>query len=73
MKSIINFRGVFMRNTLPKKMHLFESGIVNLDQYSGNGTHWVAYIRKGNVIKYFDSYGNLRPSSQIIILNQMDL
>lgn len=58
---IPNFRGVFMRDTLPLKIRKNECGIVNLDTSSGAGTHWTAYVKKGGVIIYFDSYGNLRP------------
>lgn len=38
-----NFRGVFMRDALPKKIHPHERGIVNLDNKNGSGTHRVAY------------------------------
>jgi len=39
------FRGVFMRNTLPiNGVRRNERGIVNLDDASGAGTHWV--VRK---------------------------
>jgi len=43
------FRGVFMRNTLPMSdAHRNESGIVNLDDVMGLGTHWVAYAKRNN-------------------------
>lgn len=60
------FRGIFMRNKLPKKIMSVESGIINLDDSKGAGTHWIAYIKNGNQINYFDSYGNLRPPTEII-------
>lgn len=60
------FRGVYMRNRLPKKIHRNESGIVNLDNYENDGTHWTAYTKKGNEIIYFNSYGNLRPPIELI-------
>lgn len=63
---ISNFRGVFMRDKLPKRIKKNESGIVNLDDYNGDGTHWTAYIKKGKNIIYFDSYGNLRPPVELI-------
>ena len=53
---IKDFRGVFMLNTLPKKMNKYESGIVNLDFAAGNGTHWVTYRGVGKNIYYFDSF-----------------
>jgi len=37
-----NFRGVFLRDTLPKKPKLNECAIMNLDDTYENGTHWVA-------------------------------
>ena len=40
--NISNFRGVFLRNTLPKRPKKNECGILNLDDTSGNGTHWVS-------------------------------
>jgi hypothetical protein len=43
-----------------------ETGIVNLDSNDGEGTHWVAYSKKGNLITYFDSYGNLRPPKEMV-------
>ncbi|KAK9871794.1 hypothetical protein WA026_014249 [Henosepilachna vigintioctopunctata] len=55
------FRGVFMRNQLPRKIRNYESGIINLDESSGNGTHWTGYVKHGKVIYYFDSIGNLSP------------
>ena len=37
-----NFHGVFSRDTLPKKPKRNECAIMNLDNTSGDGTHWVA-------------------------------
>ena len=51
-----------MRDSLPKNgPKLNENAIVNLDDFTGQGTHWVAYTKKGNRVSYFDSFGNLRP------------
>ena len=63
---ILNFRGVFMRNKLPKIIRESESGIINLDDNSGQGTHWTAYVKKKKRIIYFDSFGNLRPPIELI-------
>ena len=38
---IKNFRGVFMRDTLPDNLDDEECGIVNLDLSKNKGTHWV--------------------------------
>ena len=54
---IPSFRGVFVRDALPKKPNKNECGILNLDDSSGNGTHWVLWYRKNNTNFYFDSYG----------------
>ena len=51
------FNGVYSRDNLPK----IKDGpyIINLDEYSDNGTHWVALWVKNNNINatYFDSFG----------------
>ena len=70
---IPNFRGVFLRDTLPKTLKRNECGILNLDDSSGNGTHWVAWHRraessptkKGTKKYYFDSFG-LQPPLEMI-------
>ena len=43
-----------------------ESAVVNLDDDSGPGTHWVAYEKRGNEVIYFDSFGNLQPPIELI-------
>lgn len=61
------FRGVYMRNAMPKKgPRKNESAIVNLDDKEGPGTHWVAYEKKNREIIYFDSFGNLYPPQDLI-------
>lgn len=56
-----NFRGIFMRNTLPAKSLDEECGIVNLEPDTESGSHWVAYsIKKGKCF-YYDSYGGPIP------------
>lgn len=61
-----NFRGVFMRNRLPKKSWTFECGIINLDDFDQPGTHWVAYHKDANITTYFDSFGNLEPPIEFV-------
>lgn len=65
-KQVKHFRDVFMRDTLPSKPWNRESGIINLDSQDGLGTHWVAYKKSGNLVKYFDSFGNLSPPQEVI-------
>lgn len=68
---ISHFRGVFMRDNLPRKPWKRECGIVNLDSSSGPGSHWTAYYKTLNkngksYVEYFDSFGNLKPPIEII-------
>ena len=63
---IKNMRGVFVRDELPKRPKKVECGILNLDDSTGNGTHWTAWIKKnGNEKLYFDSYG-LAPLVELV-------
>lgn len=56
-----------MRNGLPKSgPFINESAIVNLDSKDREGTHWVCYKKRGNHVAYFDSYGNLKPFSELL-------
>jgi len=59
-----NFRDVFLRDTLPKKPKRNECAIMNLDDTSGNGTHWVAWFKHGSDKFYFDSFG-LSPPTEL--------
>ena len=49
------FNGVYSRDNLPK----IKDGayIINLDEYSDIGTHWVALYVQNNNATYFDSFG----------------
>jgi hypothetical protein len=61
------FRGVFMRDALPNKVNLNETGIVNLDESKNLGSHWVAYYynKDKNLKFYFDSFGDLSPPQEL--------
>ena len=50
------FNGVYSRDNLP---HKIKDGayIINLDEYSDIGTHWVALYVNNNNVTYFDSFG----------------
>ncbi len=54
-----------MRDQLPKQPNNTETGIINLDQNSGPGTHWVAYAIDPRGIIYFDSY-RLAPPKEFL-------
>ena len=52
----MKFNGVYSRDNLPNKI---KDGayVINLDEYSDIGTHWIAlYVYNDDVI-YFDSFG----------------
>ena len=50
------FNGVHSRDNLPNKI---EDGayIVNLDEYSDIGTHWVALYVNNKTVTYLGSFG----------------
>ena len=62
---IKNFRGYFMRDTLPKKIKSKECGIVNLQNSNQPGTHHTAYWKNNKEKYFFDSYG-LEPTNQML-------
>jgi len=62
---IRNFRGTFLRDELPKRPRTNECGILNLDDSSGKGTHWVAWMKNRDDKFYFDGYG-LPPPTELL-------
>ena len=50
------FNGVYSRDNLPNKI---KDGayVINLDEYSDIGTHWIALYSLNNNVTYFDSFG----------------
>ena len=52
------FSGVYSRDNLSKKI---KDGtyVINLDEYTDVGTHWIALYVKDNEIIYFDSFGHV--------------
>ena len=52
----LKFNGVFSRDNLPNKI---KDGayVINLDEYSDIGTHWISLYVKNNDVAYFDSFG----------------
>ena len=53
-----NFCGVFLRDALPKKPKRNECAIMNQDDTSGDGTHWVAWFKRGNDKRYILTRSN---------------
>ena len=62
---IPSFRGVFLLDTLPKKLNKKECSIVNFDKSGGPGTLWVAWYKNGKTKIYFDSYG-VQPPLEVV-------
>lgn len=57
---IKNYRGCFMRDELPMTSWAKECGVLNLNNSTQNGSHWVAWKKINNKEKiYFDSFGQL--------------
>lgn len=65
MMNIPHFRGVFMRDTLPKKPRKIECLILNHDSVRSTGTHWTALTKINDHAWYFDSFGNLLPPLEL--------
>ena len=49
------FNGVYSRNNLPDKTK-DGAHVINLDEYSDIGTHWIALFALNNKVTYFDSF-----------------
>ena len=58
---IPHFRGVFMRDELPKVAKHLECGIMNFNTHDQVGSHWVCYMKRGRTRIYFDSFGQITP------------
>lgn len=64
---IPNFRGVFMRDDLPRsKPKRYECMVVNHDSIKNSGTHWSCFVKINNDAFYFDSFGKLPPPLEIV-------
>ena len=57
------FNGIYSRDNLQK----IKGGayIINLDEYSDIGTHWIALYIQNNNVTYFDSFGVEHISKEI--------
>ncbi|KAL4131306.1 hypothetical protein QTP88_008639 [Uroleucon formosanum] len=67
------FRGCFMRDELPIKPRLNECGILNLNNSTQDGSHWVAWKKIKNKKIYFDSFGMPPPPELVKYLDKMIL
>ena len=54
-RNLTKFNGVYFRDNLPK----IKDGayVINLDEYSDIGTHWIALYILNNDVTYYDSFG----------------
>ena len=58
------FVNLYSRDNLPNKIK-DRAYIINLDEYSDIGTHWVALYIQNNDVTYFDSCGVEHISKEI--------
>ena len=49
------FNDVYSRDNLPRLKD--DAYVINLDEYSDIGTHWVDLYVNNNYVTYFDSFG----------------
>ena len=57
------FRGINSRDNLPNKIHKLETGITNLDDSMGGGSHWICYRNVDKqYCEYFDPFGLIMPN-----------
>ena len=57
------FRGIYSRDNLPQKIHKLETGIINLYDSTGGGSHWVCYRNVDKQFcEYFDPFGLIMPN-----------
>ena len=52
----LDLMGVYSRDNLPDKIK-DEAYIINLDEYSDIGAHWIALYVNNKTVTYFDSFG----------------
>ena len=58
---IPNFRGVFMCDELSSRVKTLECGIMNFNNHTQLGSHWVCYVKDHKTRIYFDSFGQITP------------
>ena len=61
-RDLKDFRGFFIRNTLPNKPRRNECGIPNLSTDRENGSHWVAWYKRAKNSLLFDSFAQDIPN-----------
>ena len=68
--SVIAFNEVYPRDNLPYKI---KDGVyvINIDEYSDIGTHWIALYVNAETVTYFDSFGvkHIQKKSKNVLKN----
>lgn len=64
------YLGTRSKDTIPNRMIGNRCMIVNLANHDEAGTHWVAVLKKGNCIVYFDSYGIPPPKNILKMMKE---
>ena len=54
-----------MRND-PIEPWINKCGVLNFNNSNQEGSHWVAWIKRGNLKMYFDSYGEGNPPKELV-------
>jgi hypothetical protein len=67
-----HFQGVFASNELPKELPYEARLIVNYSPSTSAGTHWLAFIKRGETGYWFDSMGQIPDSELEQILLRSD-
>eukprot|EP00732_Lithocolla_globosa_P000006 Lithocolla_globosa_v1_NODE_1_length_16663_cov_42.954359.p6 type:complete len:264 gc:universal NODE_1_length_16663_cov_42.954359:8425-9216(+) len=62
MKDTKHFKGVYPKDLLVKEPLVMGKYIINLDDSTNKGTHWVGLIVLAKVALYFDSFGLTPPT-----------
>ena len=66
----VKLKGIFMKNELDKLRIEDGNYIINMDNSTGIGTHWTAFLINKNKGIYFDSFGCFPPQNVIDFVKQ---
>ena len=57
LAAVLQFKGAYACDLLPAKPEGDFSVVVNTDDSSGSGDHWLVLVRKNGKLFFIDSYG----------------
>ena len=66
------FNGVYSRDNLPTKIKI-GAYVINLDEQSDIGTHWIALYVNTKTVTYFDSFGVEHIPKEIKFINNKNI